>query len=74
MLPRFEAWDAAIANFGRALTLVPRFSDAHFGIAQAYQAKGQKLNAVKHYRAYLDLVPDGEDAEVAKRALTELQQ
>jgi len=69
-----EAWDSAINNFGRALTLVPRFSDAHFGIAQAYQAKGQKRDAVKHYRDYLDLVPEGEDAEVAKRALAELQQ
>jgi predicted Zn finger-like uncharacterized protein len=69
-----EGWDAAIASFSRALTLVPRFSDAHFGIAQAYQGKGQKRDAVKHYRAYLDLVPEGEDAEVAKRALSELQQ
>jgi predicted Zn finger-like uncharacterized protein len=68
-----EQFDAAIANFSRALTLVPRFSDAHFGIAEAFRAKGQKKDAIKHYKAYLDIVPEGEDAESAKKALSELQ-
>jgi tetratricopeptide (TPR) repeat protein len=69
-----ESYDAAIASFNRALQLVPRFSDAHFGIAETYRAQGMKRDAVKHYRAYLDIVPEGEEAELARRMLQQLQQ
>ena len=68
-----EEADAAVASFNRALRLVPRFSDAHLGIAEAYRIKGMKRDAIKHYREYLDILPDGPEAPVAKRMIEQLQ-
>ncbi len=64
---------AAISSFKNALRLAPRLSDAHFGLAEAYRNKGDKANAAKHYREFLDILPSGEDAEVARRMLEQLK-
>jgi predicted Zn finger-like uncharacterized protein len=65
--------DAAIVMFKKVLENAPRFTDAHMGMGEAYRMKGMKRDAVKHFRAYLDILPDGPDAEVAKRMLETLQ-
>lgn len=69
-----DAAPAATQEFGKALAANPRYSDAHIGIAEAYRARNQKRDAVKHYQRYLELAPDGPEAEVAKRALKDLGQ
>jgi predicted Zn finger-like uncharacterized protein len=69
-----EQADAAIATFKQVLTKAPRFSDAHIGIAEAYRAKGQKRDAIKHYQDYLSIMPNGEDADLARRMLKDLGQ
>jgi len=69
-----EQPDPAIASFNQVLAKAPRFSDAHMGIAEAYRAKGSKRDAVKHYQEYLNIMPNGDDAELARRMLKELGQ
>lgn len=64
----------AIAQFQRAVSANGRYSDAHMGLAEAYRARGQKRDAVKHYQRYLDLAPNGAEANVAREALKQLGQ
>lgn len=69
-----DAAPAAIQEFTKAVAANSRYSDAHLGLGEAYRARNQKRDAVKHYQRYLDLAPDGAEAEVAKRALKDLGQ
>jgi Tfp pilus assembly protein PilF len=65
---------SAIAQFQKALAANSRYSDAHMGMAEAFRSRGQKRDAVKHYQMYLDLAPDGNEANVAREALKQLGQ
>ncbi len=65
---------AATATFKRVLQLNARFSPAHIGAAEAFYLRDMKRDALKHYRRYLDLVPNGPDATVAKRMIEELSE
>lgn len=65
---------SAIAEFSKAIRSNARFSDAYMGLAEAYRARNQKRDAVKNYQKYLDITPDGPEAEVAHRALKDLGQ
>ncbi len=69
-----EEPDAAVQAFKAALKLASRFTDAHMGLAEAYRMKGMKRDAIKHYRQYLDILPDGPEADVAKRMIEQLSQ
>jgi tetratricopeptide (TPR) repeat protein len=60
---------AAISSFKQALRYAPRMSDAHIGLAEAYRMKGDKVNAIKHYKRYLDIMPTGPEAPVARRMI-----
>jgi len=64
----------AISQFQKATAANSRFSDAFMGLAEAYRARGQKRDAVKNYQRYLDLAPDGAEANVARQALKDLGQ
>jgi tetratricopeptide (TPR) repeat protein len=66
--------DSAIGEFSKAVRSNSRFSDAYMGLAEAFRARNQKRDAVKNYQKYLDITPDGQDAEVARRALKDLGQ
>lgn len=65
---------SAVAEFSKAIRSNPRFSDAYMGLAEAYRARNQKRDAVKNYQKYLEITPDGPEAEVAHRALKDLGQ
>lgn len=64
---------SAVESFKDALKLAPRFTDAMMGLAEAYRLKGMKRDAIKYYQQYLDILPDGPEAPVAKRMLETLQ-
>ncbi|MEO6904153.1 MAG: tetratricopeptide repeat protein [Bacteroidia bacterium] len=51
-------WDKAIARFHKVLTINPNFIEAHLHLADAYQQKGDKENAIKSLESYLKLVDD----------------
>ncbi len=59
----------AVAWFERALHSDSEFADAHFNLALALEALGRLAEARPHWRTYLELEPDGELADIARRQL-----
>ncbi|MFC1610166.1 tetratricopeptide repeat protein, partial [Myxococcota bacterium] len=64
---------AAISTFKTALRFAPRLSDAHMGMGEAYRMKGDRSKAVKHYQKYLEIMPNGPEAGVARRMIKMLK-
>jgi predicted Zn finger-like uncharacterized protein len=64
---------AAIGEFKRALNLSPGFSQAMFGLGEAYRAAGEPGQAVEAYKRYLEAAPGGADAVAARRQVRELE-
>jgi CheY-like chemotaxis protein len=69
-----EADDArsALAPLQQAAALDPRSARAHLLLGTAYQSVGRKADALKAYRRYLDLEPQGEFAGDVRAILTNL--
>jgi tetratricopeptide (TPR) repeat protein len=55
--------DEAIPLYQRAVEADPGFPRAHRALAVAYGAKGDDAEAVKHYRLFLELEPNGAEAD-----------
>ncbi len=55
--------------FRRALEHDPEFADAHFNLAVALEALGRYAEARPHWKSYLELEPEGELSDVARRQL-----
>lgn len=51
-------YDAAIAMGKLNLEMYPNSGVAHFGMGQAYEAKGDKENALAEYKKALELMPE----------------
>ena len=51
-------WDKAITRFQKVLVINPGFIEAYLHLADAYQQKGDKENAIKNLEAYMELVDD----------------
>jgi predicted Zn finger-like uncharacterized protein len=64
---------AAVGEFKRALNLSPGFSQAMFGLGEAYRAAGEPSQAVEAYKRYLEAAPGGSDAVAARRQVRELE-
>lgn len=60
--------------FLQALKLNPRYGVAIMGLAETYRGLGRNDEAVKYYERYLDVLPSGPEAQVARTALQRLQQ
>jgi tetratricopeptide (TPR) repeat protein len=56
----------AQACYREALRLNPGYADAHFYLAVTFEKMGCSSDARPHWRAYQQLAPDGEWAELAK--------
>ncbi|HVE87328.1 MAG TPA: tetratricopeptide repeat protein, partial [Myxococcales bacterium] len=65
---------AAEAAFLQALKLNPRYGVALMGLAETYRTEGKNDEAKKYYEQYLDVLPSGPEATVARQALQRLQQ
>jgi predicted Zn finger-like uncharacterized protein len=65
---------AAIAAFEDALKIDPRSGLALMGLAEANRAAGKKDEAIRYYQRYLEVLPDGSEAPVAKAAIRALQE
>ena len=63
----------AEASFQAALQLEPDYADALVGLAETYRFRGKKAEAVATYERYLARYPGGEEAEVARSALSDLR-
>jgi tetratricopeptide (TPR) repeat protein len=51
-------WDKAISRFHKVLNINPDFIEAYLHLADAYQQKGDKENAIKSLESYIKLVDD----------------
>ena len=59
-------YDEAESCYGQALELRPGYADAHLYLAVALEKAGRSDAARPHWRAYQNLEPDGEWAELAR--------
>ncbi len=51
-------WDKAIVRFQKVLKIKPDFIEAYLHLADAYQQKGDKINAIENLEKYKTLVDD----------------
>ena len=63
------AAEAAIKLYDKALETDPKFADAHFNLAMAHEALGDRTRAKRHWKRYLELDPEGTWADVAREHL-----
>ena len=66
MLDELQQLNGAVAAYERALKLVPRYADAHYNLALAYERLKEPRRALRHWRAYVELDPSGPWASHAK--------
>lgn len=63
--------EGALENFNRALSLDPKYVEGYFKRAQFYFARAEFGNAAKDFQRALELLPQGAEAEEARRMLEE---
>jgi predicted Zn finger-like uncharacterized protein len=64
---------AAEAAFEEALKLNNRYGPAIMGIAEAFRMQGKNEKAVEFYQRYLDVLPNGSEAAVARNSIERLK-
>ncbi|MEW6433026.1 MAG: zinc-ribbon domain-containing protein [Myxococcota bacterium] len=64
---------AATAAFQDALKYNARYGPAIMGLAEAYRLQGKNDQAVEYYQKYLDVLPNGVDAAVARNNIERLK-
>lgn len=63
----------AIVAFQEALKRAPRYGPAIMGMAEAYRAAGNNAKAIQFYERYLDVLPNGSEAPVARNSIERLK-
>jgi len=64
----------AEASFQRALQFDLEYPDAIMGLAETYRQQGKKAAALPLFERYLAVHPDGEEAAVARYAISQLKE
>ncbi len=64
---------AAAATFETALKQNARYGPAIMGLAEAYRILGKNEKAVEFYQRYLEVLPDGAEAAVARNSIERLK-
>ena len=72
VLDELERPDESIAAYQRAVALSPRYADAHYNLALAFERKGDRRAALRHWQAYIRLDKDGPWAEHARGQIRKL--
>ncbi len=65
--------NAATAAFEQALKLGPRYGPAIMGMAEALRTLGKNEQAIEYYQRYLDVLPNGSEAAVARNSIERLK-
>jgi tetratricopeptide (TPR) repeat protein len=63
----------AIAYFGKAITVDPRYTDAYFQRALTYFGVQKLAEAKADFQKVLELSPEGPQAELAKKAIADIE-
>ncbi len=64
--------DAAISRFQDAIRLRSNFAKPRLLLAQAYEKKKDKTNALKYYKEYLQVYPKAPDAKTVQNKIEKL--
>jgi tetratricopeptide (TPR) repeat protein len=72
VLDELERPDESIAAYQRAVTLAPRYADAHYNLALAFERKGERRAALRHWQAYVKLDKSGPWSEHARNQIRKL--
>jgi tetratricopeptide (TPR) repeat protein len=64
----------AEAEFKQALKISPNHGEALMGLAETYRTQGKKAEAIRYYERYLEVLPNGPDAPVARNAIQRLKE
>jgi tetratricopeptide (TPR) repeat protein len=65
-------WDAAITRFEDAIRLRSNFAKPREMMAEAYEKKGDKQEAVRYYKEYLQVLPNAADAKKIQKKIEQL--
>jgi tetratricopeptide (TPR) repeat protein len=72
VLDELQQPDASIAAYLQAVSLSPRYADAHYNLALAYERKGERRKALRHWQSYARLDHCGPWAEHARGQIRKL--
>ena len=72
VLDELERPEESIAAYKRAVELAPRYADAHYNLALAYERKGERRAALRHWQAYVKIDRSGPWAEHARTQIRKL--
>jgi tetratricopeptide (TPR) repeat protein len=72
VLDELERPDESIAAYCKAVALAPRYADAHYNLALAYERKGRHRPALRHWQAYVRLDNRGPWADHARGQIRKL--
>jgi len=64
--------DAAISRFEDAIRLRGNFAKPRLLLAEAYEKKGDKSEAIRYYKEYLKVLPDAPDAKKVQKKIERL--
>jgi tetratricopeptide (TPR) repeat protein len=72
VLDELERPDESIAAYRQAVALAPRYADAHYNLALAYERQGEHRQALRHWQSYIKLDNHGPWAEHARGQIRKL--
>jgi tetratricopeptide (TPR) repeat protein len=72
VLDELQRPDESIAAYRQAVALSPRYADAHYNLALAFERKGERRKALRHWQAYIKLDNAGPWAEHARGQIRKL--
>jgi tetratricopeptide (TPR) repeat protein len=72
VLDELDRPDESIAAYCQAVALAPRYADAHYNLALAYERKAQHRPALRHWQAYVRLDNRGPWADHARGQIRKL--
>ena len=67
-------YDAAISRFEDAIQMKANYAKPRMLLAQIYEKKGDKPNAVKYYKQYLEVYPHAPDAKKVQEKIAKLSE
>jgi arylsulfatase A-like enzyme len=73
LLLRLKRPEEAMRELQEAVSLEPRFLDAHLALGEAYEAQGRRDDAQKSYRRVSEIGPLSDEAKEATKAVDRLQ-
>jgi tetratricopeptide (TPR) repeat protein len=72
VLDELDRPEESIAAYKQAVALAPRYADAHYNLALAYERKGELRQALRHWQAYVRLDRSGPWADHARSQIRRL--